>query len=314
MKALFSLLSFASLGVVQAGPYDYSDPRGRVQGSDYYYASPANNAPQTINIQLQSMRPDGEINHSSQRSDADILKSINDALQGSYFSKNFKVVHAQVNNGVVTITGFIESEDHRNEILDRIQKVGVRSIDDRLIVHVPNETPVEVKTEAAPAPSLQAKINDTIKNNNWSKNYSNINAQENNGTVIIWGVITSEADRKELKDRLQKLDGVRTIVDRLILQLPKETATPDAAPQPKAEAVPAVSAADRALNQKVRDALAGGFFTSGYESIQSTARKGVVSLNGSVASEKDRQIILNRIRRVDGVTNITDQITVEPKK
>jgi|GEM_PF-3060912 len=242
------------------------------------------------------------------RSDAELLHSINDALTGTMFSKSFKQVHAQINNGVVTITGFVESDAERKEVLDRIQKVGIRHIDDRLTVHNPEED--QKAAAAANDQEMQRAVNDAIKGNVFAKNFKNVNAQVFNGDVTLTGFVNTEDARRDLIERVRSINGVQNVNDRLVVR-------PSAANYSRrtnnliAQGVPPpVTEADRTLNSKVRAALQGGFFSKGYENILSDVRGGVVTLRGTVSSESDRTTVIDRVQKLDGVERIDNQIQI----
>lgn len=245
---------------------------------------------------------------SQNRSDADILRSVNGALAGGMLSKSYKQVHAQINNGVVTLTGFIENEQEREDILDRVKKVGVQHIDERLTIHNPEE---DKKVEAGQIDrDLQRSVNDAIKSNVFTKNFKNVNAQVFNGDVTLTGFVDTEEAHKDLLERVKKIDGVQNVNDRLVIR-------PSAGNYSRrtnnliAQAAPApVTESDRTLNSKVRAALQGGFFSKGYENILSDVRGGVVTLRGTVSSESDRTTVIDRVQKLDGVEKIDNQIQI----
>lgn len=67
--------------------------------------------------------------------DAELVNNIQDALQNAWMHKSYKTVRVQSNNGVVTLTGFVENEAQHKEVLDRVNKFFPRSIDDRITIH-----------------------------------------------------------------------------------------------------------------------------------------------------------------------------------
>jgi osmotically-inducible protein OsmY len=56
---------------------------------------------------------------------------VDDALKNNYVKKNYDSVNATVSNGVVILTGYVDSDQDRNEIRDRVQKIkGISNIND----------------------------------------------------------------------------------------------------------------------------------------------------------------------------------------
>lgn len=75
----------------------------------------------------------------------------------------------------------------------------------------------------------------------------------------------------------------------------------------------AESSADRAINQKIREKLSGGWLTKGYDTIGLKTAQGNVTITGTVEKTSDVQKITDEVRKVDGVKNITNNVTVKSK-
>lgn len=71
------------------------------------------------------------------------------------------------------------------------------------------------------------------------------------------------------------------------------------------------SAADRKLEERIRKNLRG-WLISGYEGqIKFDVSNGNVTLNGFVGSKWDKDEIENKVRHVEGVHSINNQITIQ---
>jgi osmotically-inducible protein OsmY len=215
-------------------------------------------------------------------------------------------------------------------VLDRVQKIGVRHIDDRITIHNAN-TPSIVDSSRylsaaesnAPASDqeVQKQVNDVLRGSLLGKGFKNVNAQVMNGNVNLTGFVETEDAHRDLLDKINDIDGVKNINDRVMVKSGISSYRSQAAQRYLAQAqAPSMRAqaaqpteADRALNKKVRDALQGGFFSKGYENIQSDVRDGVVALRGTVANDSDRNTIRDRVQKIDGVRRVDLQITVTPK-
>ena len=327
MRVCFSLVGVGllTLSSAYAGFFDSNDnnnngPQPNNNRNVYYYY----NDQQQGTVQIDRNRPgmqqaapqedaddndDRMSNVTSQgRTDGDLSQAINDTLAGNMFTRAYKQIHAQINNGVVTLTGFVENEDQHKEVLDRIQKVGVRHIDDRITINNPEED--QKATAVQSDENLQKAVNESIKGNVFAKNFKNVNAQVFNGDVTLTGFVDNDEARRDLVDRVRNIDGVQNVNDRLVVR-PSSSNYSRRTNNYIAQAAPApVTEADRVLNSKVRAALQGGFFSKGYDSILSDVRGGIVTLRGTVTSDSDRKTVIDRVQKLDGVEKIDNQIQI----
>jgi len=83
------------------------------------------------------------------------------------------------------------------------------------------------------------------------------------------------------------------------------------APAPAANA-PANS--DAALQKKIHDKISSGVFVKGYDRVKVEVKNGDVLLTGSVNTAADKDKVEKEVRKVDGVKNVTDKVTVVPEK
>lgn len=160
-------------------------------------------------------------------SDGILQQKVNDAIKNNYLKKNYKTVNARVYNGNVTLNGTVETEEDRQEVENRIRSLGVNNINDQLQVSSAYSGPSESKDisdredETSPQTAnvsdedLQKQAEDTLKNNYVKKNYDTILVTVSNGVITITGIVDSDKDREEIRQRLQKLRGIRNIDDRV---------------------------------------------------------------------------------------------------
>lgn len=77
----------------------------------------------------------GDTRNQARPSDHELTKKIQDSLRGTAFSKGYKSVNVQVTNGVVSLTGNVDTEQERQDVKSKVQGInGVRSINDQLDV------------------------------------------------------------------------------------------------------------------------------------------------------------------------------------
>lgn len=67
---------------------------------------------------------------------------------------------------------------------------------------------------------------------------------------------------------------------------------------------------DQELIKNVHDALSSGWFTKGYENVSYTVNNGVVTLRGSVETEENKAKAEDNVKKIDGVKQVINQISV----
>jgi osmotically-inducible protein OsmY len=67
---------------------------------------------------------------------------------------------------------------------------------------------------------------------------------------------------------------------------------------------------DADLTQKIRDKLAGGWFSEGYDQVTVRVYNGDVTLGGSVKTQADKEKVEKEIRNLDGVRNVNSSIAI----
>ncbi len=151
-----------------------------------------------------------------------------------------------------------------------------------------------------------------------------------NGFVIIQGSVEKPEDIQKVSDTIRKIDNVNGVQTKLIVQ-PKELSTSDrgyknmndqttnqptfgrnqgATKDPSFPADYAATDSDRQLNRRIRDKL-GGWFTSGFnDTITLKTTNGDVTLEGNVDKAEDIARVVNTVRTIDGVSNVTNRLAV----
>lgn len=131
-------------------------------------------------------------------------------------------------------------------------------------------------------------------------------------TVIITGSVLSEQDRKDLKSKIEKIRGVQKVDDQLKLKMQSSLRTRGSADRYiSMNNDESVMSEDHDLKMKVEEELKPGMFSEGYRYVQVSVNKGVVTLSGTVQSKMDRQEVLDRVNKVNGVRSVKDQMTVK---
>jgi len=73
-------------------------------------------------------------------------------------------------------------------------------------------------------------------------------------------------------------------------------------------------ASDDQIAKKVHNILGSGWFTKGYQNVTFDVTNGVVSLRGSVETSDDKKKIENNVKKIPGVKQVNNEITVTAEK
>jgi hyperosmotically inducible periplasmic protein len=157
----------------------------------------------------------------------------------------------------------------------------------------------------------------------------NIKVETMSGVVTLTGTVQSGAERNQAVAKAKSTDGVKQVVDKLSLaQAEKPIPSPphdknsksasDNAEQVKAHAK---SVADR-VGKEVSDTWITTKVQAMYfldrdvkgMNIDVTTKGGIVTLNGTVASEATRQKAVADARSIEGVGQVIDKLTVNTGK
>ena len=158
-------------------------------------------------------------------------------IQAQFFADEdvkSRFINVRSRDGVVTLKGFVESDDARRQVLEIARNTdGVKEIDDRqLLVGRPVTESFEVAATSlppspvatsgvvqAPSPSdpavvttIQAKffIDPALKTRN-------VDVQVANGIVTLKGAVASETERAEALSLARSASGVQRVEDYLVV-------------------------------------------------------------------------------------------------
>lgn len=69
-------------------------------------------------------------------------------------------------------------------------------------------------------------------------------------------------------------------------------------------------ASDQEVNKKIQDAIGSGWFSKGYQGVSFDVNNGNVTLRGTVDSQENRNKVEEAVRKIEGVRNVNNQITI----
>jgi osmotically-inducible protein OsmY len=204
------------------------------------------------------------------------------------------------NGGVVTLSGRVDETADRDEAV-RIARGtdGVTDVRDRLTVgRESNDTAAMTQPDAWITAKIQAQyfMDADVKGRD-------INVDTRDGAVTLRGTIDSEAERRQALMIARNTDGVRSVDDQLTIGA--------------AQAGDARGAASSA-GATVEDAWITTKLQSKYfldpqikgSTIDVTTRRGVVTLEGSVATSDLKEQAAQIARETGGVTRVDNQLKI----
>lgn len=177
---------------------------------------------------------------------------------------------------------------------------------------------------------LLDRIHDALEQDSSRQDLRDVNVEVVDGAVILSGWVYSEQDHKIVKSKVEKVDGVKKVDDRLevknkgaalrssynsrgdLSDMSPEEYNRSSTYQKDATRPEVIS--DVQLKQKIQDALAGGFFGKEYKSVSFDVHNGDVILRGTVDSDSDKKEVVKRVHDVKGVKRVDDQIRILPVK
>lgn len=115
--------------------------------------------------------------------------------------------------------------------------------------------------------------------------YKNVKADVEDSVVTLAGSVELDSIRRALADRVRKIAHVETVDNELLLDPP---------------AVP-----DQALYGRVVRNLAD----AGFAELKCTVHEGAVTLEGTVTDQKQRQRVIDLVRRTEGVKEVEARLS-----
>ena len=211
-------------------------------------------------------------------------------VQHQLNKKQFRDVHAQVANGVVTLTGSVTVLADKLDAVKRVEKTHeAASIQDQITVNTP---PV-------PDEQLMAKLGKALAYDRQgypSQPFNAISLQIQNGIAEIGGEVVEPVDKESAIGLVSNTPGVRGLIDHL--------------------KVAPVSPNDWGIRRAEYQAVYGSSVATKYaidpvKPIRIVVDNGHVTLYGSVLNNGDREIIGMRANSVPGVFSVKNDLQVQ---
>lgn len=266
-------------------------------------------------------------------------------VQAQYFADDdikSRYITVSSRDGVVTVKGFVESEDVRQQALQIAKNTdGVRQINDQLLIGTPStrgfETaPVATTGADAADPSVQpaaggvtgALTDDMINSRIQAKYFLDsavkgraIDVTTSNGVVTLRGRVASDTERAQALLLARMTEGVQRVEDSLTVDASLGSTLPSTpgpgsvalSVAPGAVGTDGAGPADTALEGTLQQKLAGDKLLKSAR-IELSARDGVVLIEGTVPTAAAKQQALSMVRGTEGVVQVVDRITVAARR
>lgn len=210
-------------------------------------------------------------------------------VQHQLNKKQFRDVHAQIGNGVVTLTGTVNVLADKLDAEKRVRKTHEAS-------SINNQ--ITVNTGEVSDQQLQAKLGKALafdRQGYPSYPFNAITLQVHNGVAEIGGEVVDPVDKESAISLVANTPGVRDLVDHL--------------------KVAPLSPMDWQIRRAMYQAVYGASVSSKYaidpgKPIRIVVDNGHVILTGVVISQGDKEIIGQRANGVPGVFSVANDLQV----
>jgi len=124
---------------------------------------------------------------------------------------------------------------------------------------------------------------------------SRVGVEVTDGAVTLVGAVETYRQKQAAREAAKRVAGVRTLVDKLEIELPIQHRL-----------------SDEGLAERIAHVLNWNV-SADAKDIKAEVQNGVVTLTGELEYHFQRRNILDQIEHVAGVVNVIDQMTVRPK-
>ncbi len=229
-------------------------------------------------------------------SDTDIANTANT-------SYNFRVVldgqvRASAKDGVVTLTGTVPAKDLKALAEDTVNaEPGVQRVD--------NQIKVATTTQEKADESIARKIRLQLAMRS-HVSLANTTVRVKDGVVTLTGTADTDAQKDLTEFYAKQVDGVKSVVNGIIVKGAGPDATGHPAPMP-----PEPEVDDGSITTQIKYQLAS------YPSISSitvkvTTVNGAVVITGDAASSTEKTLVTKVAESIRGVKSVTNNMTVKP--
>lgn len=157
-------------------------------------------------------------NDQSAAADLALFKKIQQVLSSD---NGFSNVFFDVDDGSVTLRGFVEKADHNAKIEKSVKEIdGVKDVDNQITISGAENKSGEANNSKDAAATMQdrqlnAKIRERLGKWMARKNIDALVIKTNNGEVVIIGTVDKPEDIQKTNDELKDVDGIKRLDNQL---------------------------------------------------------------------------------------------------
>ena len=152
----------------------------------------------------------------------------------------------------------------------------------------------------------------------FQKGYEQVRGSVRNGNVTLTGTVDSQKDKEAVEKAVRNIQGVRDIDNNVkVLRTSEDvqggkisdsySGSSDSSDE-ESKLTP-----DEKIAKEIRYDLSPGMFSKGYDEVTSEVKNGTVTLSGTVQTQNDKEKLENEIRKIRGVRDVKNNVTVEPR-
>lgn len=135
-------------------------------------------------------------------------------------------------------------------------------------------------------PQIRAEVSQLLRK---EAKYKKVKAEIEDSVVTLTGSVELDSTRRGLVDRIRKVPHVEAVQNQVLLDPP--------------------ALDDKMLYGRVTQGLAD----AGFETLKCTVHEGAVTLEGMVADQKQRERVIELVRRMDGVKEVDAHLSFASK-
>lgn len=224
MKKILSLITlgcFSTLIAWQTNQPQSTEDDASSESStqESYYYQPEN-----------SREHEGAMSVSETASDQATSKRVYEALYG-YISVGNQNIAFEINDGVITLTGHVNSQEDKDKIENDLKKIdGVKEINNKITVIdakkfvyyqpkiVDNGTSIKNSSKLSKdygALDKDKKINAALREKLDGRGFTNVSIITANGVVTLTGTVNSSEEFDPFVNEIEKIDGVKKVNNKV---------------------------------------------------------------------------------------------------
>ncbi|MFI0435449.1 MAG: BON domain-containing protein [Parachlamydiaceae bacterium] len=317
MKKIFTLIAFGSFSVLSAGEYNYAYENGSNDCPSCYYNNRGYYQNQPNQSYYYQPNQYGDSRGYYQRDDRNYLRNEqydNQQHMPRYQDYDQNRHYYQQRGSYRDQQRYYDNApDYRNQqrYYDNAPDYRNQQRDDE------NHRTMEKGNDQKSMSDIEIrkKIEEKMSAGWFSKGFHNLSFDVNHGNVDLRGSVDTLENKDKVEETVKKIDGVRNVNNHITIVKENPDLYSESRLQDSEKKYPqdlAINPEDREINAKIRDKI-GGWFSGDNEALVIKTSNGIVVISGPVDKIEEIQKIIDRIKSVDGVKSVKNQLEIKTK-